>query len=57
VLRGHLREVIRDGVHVVAAVPAEQAPDPSTAAAEADDAELHLPTEGRWGRLLLLRLG
>src|SRR5215207_10869982 len=46
-LLGHLREVIRDGVHVVAAVPAKQARDPSAAAAEADNPELHLPGERR----------
>jgi hypothetical protein len=56
-LLGHLREVIRYGVHVIAAVPAEQAADPSAAAAQADYAELHLTGERGRRRLLILRLG
>src|SRR5215207_5711987 len=56
-LLGDLREVIRDRVHVVAAVPAEQARDPSAAAAEADDPELQLTGERRRRRLLILRRG
>jgi hypothetical protein len=43
-------------VHVVAAVPTEQARDPSAAAAEADDPELQLTGERR-RRLLILRRG
>ena len=56
-LLSHLREVIRDRVHVVAAMSAEQARDPSAPAAEADDPELHLPGEGRRGRLPILPRG
>ena len=50
-LLSHLREVIRDRVHVVAAMSAEQARNPSAPAAEADDPEPHFPGESRRGRL------
>src|SRR5215217_1665625 len=56
-LVGHLREVIRDGMHVIAAVTAEQVRYPSAAAAEAHDAELHLAGERRRRRRLILRRG
>src|SRR4051812_30833923 len=56
-LLGDLREVIRDRVHVVAAMPAEQVRYPSAPAAEADDPELHVPGERRRRRLLILRRG
>src|SRR5215210_8147288 len=53
-LLGHVREVIRDRVHVVAAMPAKQLRDPSAPAAEADDPELHVPGERRRRRLAIL---
>src|SRR5215208_2601574 len=54
-LLGHAREVIGDRVHVVAAMPAEQARYPCPPAAEAEDPELQLPGERRPRRLLILR--
>ena len=52
-LVGDLWKVVRDGVHVVAAMLSEQPGNPPTAAAQADDAELYLSGQ-HWRRRLLV---